>query len=130
MPDPNFEICQAKKHNDFSPKLLHLFGVFGNKCLPSGIYCNYKEEKEQKMSVVAPAVAMAVIANPVGVAIAVACVVVFLAIALPIALAVESVSKRIANKRSVAYRLANQCKGITKKGEQCLNWSDCPHHAN
>ena len=54
----------------------------------------------------------------------------FYVIALPISLAVESVSKRIANKRSDAYRLANQCKGITKKGEQCLNWSDCPHHAN
>ncbi len=52
------------------------------------------------------------------------------AIALPISLTLESVSKRIANKRSVAYRLANQCKGITKKGEQCLKWSDCPHHSN
>ena len=52
------------------------------------------------------------------------------AIALPISLAVESVSKRISNKRSVAYRLANQCKGITKKGEQCLKWNDCPHHSN
>ena len=55
---------------------------------------------------------------------------VFYAIALPISLALHSVEKRIANKRSVAYRLANQCKGITKKGEQCLNWSDCPHHSN
>lgn len=55
---------------------------------------------------------------------------VFYAIALPISLALESVSKRIANKRSVAYRLENQCKGITKKGSQCLNWSDCPHHSN
>ena len=52
------------------------------------------------------------------------------AIGLPISLVVESVSKRIANKRQVAYRLANQCKGITKKGQQCLNWSDCPHHSN
>ena len=55
---------------------------------------------------------------------------VFYAIALPISLALESVGKRISKKRSVAYRLANQCKGITKKGEQCLNWLDCPHHSN
>jgi hypothetical protein len=52
------------------------------------------------------------------------------AIALPISLALESVSKRITRKRELAYRLANQCKGITKKGEQCLKWNDCPHHSN
>lgn len=54
----------------------------------------------------------------------------FLAIVMPIGMAIENVSKRIERKRSVAYRLANQCKGITKKGQQCLNWSDCPHHKN
>jgi hypothetical protein len=51
MPDPNFEICQAKNYNDFSPKLLHLFGVFGNKCLCYGIDCNHKEAKDRKMTV-------------------------------------------------------------------------------
>ena len=45
-------------------------------------------------------------------------------------LAIDSVSERITRKRQVAYRLANQCKGITKKGQQCLNWSDCSHHSN
>ena len=53
-----------------------------------------------------------------------------LAIIVPIGMAIENVSKRVERKRSVAYRLANQCKGITKKGEQCLRWNDCPHHSN
>ena len=53
-----------------------------------------------------------------------------LAIIVPIGIAIENVSNRIERKRSVAYRLANQCKGITKKGNQCLRWNDCPNHAN
>ena len=53
-----------------------------------------------------------------------------LAIIVPIGMAIENVSNRIERKRQVAYRLANQCKGITKKGNQCLRWNDCPNHAN
>ena len=53
-----------------------------------------------------------------------------LAIIVPIGMAIDNLSDRIERKRSVAYRLANQCKGITKKGEQCLRWNDCPHHSN
>lgn len=49
---------------------------------------------------------------------------------LPIRMIADKVSETIAKKKAIAYRLQNQCKGITKKGEQCLNWSDCPHHSN
>jgi len=56
--------------------------------------------------------------------------VVFMLIALPIGLAFEKASNKNARKRQLAYRLANQCKGITKQGKQCLNEKDCIHHSN
>ena len=76
-----------------------------------------------------PLVAVAT-TNPLALAIAIVGMASFIAIALPISLVIEKVRETNATKKAIAYRLANQCKGITKKGEQCLNWSDCPHHSN
>ena len=81
------------------------------------------------MSVVSPAVVALVAVNPWA-AVAIALCVVALVVALAVSFIANAISERITNKRQVAYRLANQCKGITKKGEQCLRWNDCPHHAN
>jgi predicted permease len=43
---------------------------------------------------------------------------------------IEKIKDQVNTNRKIAYRIANQCKGMTKKGERCLNWSDCPHHIN
>ena len=68
------------------------------------------------------------IVNPVAYAIAIISLAVFFAIAFVVSSVVELISSRIKRNRAIAYRLANQCKGITKKGEQCLRWNDCPSH--
>ena len=82
------------------------------------------------MSVVSPAVVVLVVANNPWAAVAIVLCVVALVVALVVSFIANAISERITRKRELAYRLANQCKGITKKGEQCLRWNDCPHHSN
>ena len=68
------------------------------------------------------------IINPVAYAIAIVSIALFLAIAFVVGSVVEFISSRIKRNRAIAYRLANQCKGITLKGVQCLKEKDCPNH--
>jgi hypothetical protein len=61
-------------------------------------------------------------------AIATVSIALFFGIAFVISSTIEAITAPIKRNRAIAYRLANQCKGITLKGVQCLKEKDCPNH--